>query len=237
MIFTKLVFLGVETVITDGSLTVNVDSTSVFELLGVAIAASLIGIVVGTLVSIYKDKEKDQRELVKIKDLIQHDYQTIFSNISSGILSIEKNIATLETSPILEDDVLQKQPQDSIFPEELRKVLVNFQISFYDAIIQSGKLIMLDKSTIMGFQSFHKFIEKQTTPLVNEYTLRARNMRGIRDQNLSVNQTKDQIRNEILNFLHTELFGYKSILDQLHVTSQTMPWIDYEKEPEHIGIT
>ena len=90
MIFTKLIFLGVETVISDGSLTVNVDSPSVFELLLVALVASLSGIIVGTLVSIYKDKEKDQRELVKIKDLIQHDYQTIFTNVSSGILSIEK---------------------------------------------------------------------------------------------------------------------------------------------------
>jgi len=90
MIFTKLIFLGVETVISDGSLTVNVGSPSIVELLLIALAASLTGIVVGTFVSIYKDKEKDQRELVKIKDLIQHDYQTIFSNVSSGILSIKK---------------------------------------------------------------------------------------------------------------------------------------------------
>jgi len=236
MIFTKLIFLAVETIITDDSLTVNVDSSSVFELLGVAIAASLIGIVVGTLVSIYKDREKDDRELDKIRDLIEHDYRTIFSNISSGILSIEKNITTLETSHILEDAVFQKQPQDTMFPEELSKIMVNFQISFYEAIVHSGKLIMLDKSAIMGFQSFEKYIEKQTTPLVNEYKLRAKNIRKIRDQNLSVNQTKNLIRKEILNFLHTELFGYKSILDQLHVTSQTMSWINYEKKPESIGI-
>ena len=159
-----------------------------------------------------------------------------FQMFHQEFYQLKKNITTLETSTVLEDDIFQKQPQETMFPDELLKVLVNFQISFYEAIVQSGKLIMLDKSAIMGFQSFQKFIEKQTTPLTKEYALRAKNIRGIRDQNLPENQTKDLIRNEILGFLHTELFGYKVILEQLHVTSQTMSWIDYEKEPESIGI-
>ena len=194
----------------------------ILEQLGIAFIGAIFGGVVGFSTSIFWERKKEQKELKKLKQLLQDDFKRLYDIMYEGITLVEPHLESEKKMESFVDELILKKLDV--------KMAVGFNIplefNFWKVIEDSGLLIKLSLDEIKHVKNTYQFINENTDLLEHSY---GKWLDVLGSKIPCLDKLNDNDKKEIIHATNRYFFDIieycQNMMDILYQESEKFDWI------------
>ncbi len=198
------------------------------EALGIAFIGAVLGAGFGFFISIFWERKKDQREIKKIKQLLQDDFKRLYDLVDKRLARVEPCLESEKNIQSFVKELVSKKMDKKI----VAKFYIPLEFNFWKAIEDSGSLIKLSLDEIKSVKNIHQAIDAYNDKLHNSYDT-WKNVLRDKSQHLSASDDNDDdaVQKEIISATHTYFSDLsrhcKFMTDILNEGLEKFDWIKH----------
>lgn len=191
----------------------------------IAVAGSLIGVIVGAYVSLKRERQKESEEIRTVRTLLNEDFNQIDQLLIQNIISLQEIREDIQKKDDIINKMLNKNSWHT-FPDELSAVAFDVVISSWNAIEKSGILFKLKPKEIRLLQSLQNSTERANTEMFASYKKITGVLRNlINDQSIPKQKKKKEVKEVVDSYLEQLLRHRQHTWEIIQNISNQISWI------------